>query len=154
MRARRVPVVGDGLIESDYASSFEISTAAGHAGCPPDRWARAMLEDAPRALRWFVVLGWKTMLRLRLGPIGSPDHVLGWPIATSTADAITLEVSSPLITARKVVRVAPTRVTVTTHVRYQRRPARVIWSIVAPVHHRTEPLHLTMAASRLQSPTI
>src|SRR5438132_5006213 len=43
-----------------------------------EQWARAIWEDAPVALRWFIVAGWRFVLGLRLGARHSPDHVLGW----------------------------------------------------------------------------
>jgi len=82
-----------------------------------------------------------------------PASVLGWKLAAATPGGpepgrVTLEVHSSLITARKVVEVERSRVTVTTFVRYERRLGRRIWSALAPVHHLTEPLLLTLAASR------
>lgn len=103
---------------------------------------------ADRVLRWFVVLGWKAVLGLRLGPRGSAGHVLGWRIQATAANSITLEARSALMTAHKVVQVNDSRVTVATAIRYDRRSARTVWAVVAPVHHRTEPLLLARAAAR------
>lgn len=80
-RASRVEVgdvlrANDTLADPDYSAGFEVSLGAQER--PPEQWARITFEDAPLALRWFVVLGWKTILGLRLGPLRSPDHVLGW----------------------------------------------------------------------------
>ncbi len=130
----------------DYASSFAIEFP-GAAHESPEQWARAILEGAPPLLRWFVLLGWKVVLRLRLAPRG-PDTVAGWTISTSTSDSITLEVQSGSLAARKVLLVDRDRLTLTTYVWYQRRAGRVIWSTLAPVHHRVEPLLMTLAASR------
>lgn len=46
-----------------------------------EAWMRAVLEGAPAMLRWFVRFGWRAALGFRLGPAGSPEHILGWPIA-------------------------------------------------------------------------
>jgi hypothetical protein len=77
-------------------------------------------------------------------------HVSGWTIATRTTDAVVLEVRSSLLTAQKVVRTQSSRVTMTTFVRYERRTGRIVWSAVAPVHHRTEPYLLGHAAGHLK----
>lgn len=135
----------DTLADPDYAAAFEVRVEAPHSA---EQWARIVFEDAPLVLRWFLVLGWRTILGLRLGPGRSADYVLGWKIRTKTSDSVTLEVHSALLTAHKVVQVADSRIIVATFVRYERRWARSVWSAVAPVHHRTEPVLLSYAASR------
>lgn len=148
--ARRVAVTEDGrgLGSHHYASAFE-ATIPDRVSLSAEQWARATFEQAPAATRWFVVFGWKYVLRFRLGPGSSPAHVSGWTIATRTADAVVLEVHSPLLTAHKVVRTQSSRVTMTTFVRYERRMGRILWSAVAPVHHRTEPYLLGRSAGHL-----
>ena len=136
----------DGLA-ADYASSFQVClTDAGARSAV--QWARSVFEGAPLVLRWFLVLGWTTVLRLRLGPRSSPDHVLGWEIASATPDTLTLRARSTLVTAHKVLAVDNGRLTVTTLVRYERPLARLVWSAIAPIHHRIEPLLITRAARR------
>ncbi|CAN5628327.1 hypothetical protein BH10ACT10_BH10ACT10_24720 [soil metagenome] len=107
-----------------------------------------MLEEAPRVLRWFVLIGWQAVLRLRLGPRGAASHVLGWTVRTPTPGRITLEVDSSLVAARNVFRVDHDLVTVTTLVWFERPRGRILWSVLAPVHHLVEPLLLTLATSR------
>jgi hypothetical protein len=132
----------------DYASTFAADVAGTDTGSA-EQWARTILERAPRPLRWFVLFGWKFVLRLRLAPAAA-DTVAGWTISTTTPDAITLEVKSSSITARKVLQVDQDRLTLSTYVWYQRRAGRLLWSALAPVHHRIEPLLLTLATSRRQ----
>jgi hypothetical protein len=135
----------------DDATAFEILVAQDDERSP-EQWARLIFEGAPIALRWFVLIGWRVVLRLRLGPARTPAYVLGWRIVGTTAsafpsaEAITLQVRSKLITADKIVQVNRSRVTVTTLVRYERRTGRLIWMAVSPIHHLTEPLLLTRAA--------
>jgi hypothetical protein len=152
-RARRVDVTEDGatLSPSNYASAFEVS-ASGGDGRSPEQWARAAFEGAPRAMQWFILAGWRSVMWFRLGPRPSPDHVMGWAIVARAPDAITLEVRSALATARKVVRVDASRVVMTTFVRFEWWAGKAIWSAIAPVHHRTEPYLLGHAASELQAP--
>jgi hypothetical protein len=148
MRARRVEVSEqvDPLAPCDYASAFAVPRP------PRDRrsaeqWARAAFEGAPAGLRAFVAAGWRYGLGLRLGPPSDPVYVLGWEIETRSPDAIALTSCSRLISAHKLVRIDGARVVMTTFVRYERAPARVLWSAVMPVHHRTEPYLLGHAAA-------
>lgn len=151
-RARRVEPVAqfdaeDGRSDPDYASSFAADFPDADTQAA-EQWARSTLEGAPRLLRWFVLIGWKAVLRLRLEPQGAASNVLGWRIRTRTPDGITLEVKSSLVSARKVLRVDHDRLTLTTFVWYERTQGRVLWSVIAPIHHRIEPLLLTLATSR------
>jgi hypothetical protein len=145
-RAHRVvvPESARPISTPDYASAFALTIpdADPHTA---EQWARTTFEGAPKALRWFLLFGWTTVLRLRLGPRPSPEHVLGWTITAAAPGTVTLEVSSALITARKVIDVGPTQVTMTTVVHYERPLGRLVWSSLAPVHHLTEPLLLTRA---------
>lgn len=129
----------------NYGSSFAVDLL-GADNEPPEQWARTILEGAPQPLRWFVFFGWKVVLRLRLAPRG-PDTIAGWTITTTTSDAITLEVESRFIAARKVLLVDQNRLTLTTYVWYQRKVGLLLWSTLAPVHHCIEPLLLTLATS-------
>jgi hypothetical protein len=134
------------LAGANYAGAFEV-TASGADGRSPEQWVRDVFEGAPRAFRRFVVVGWRYVVGLRLGPWPSPDHVLGWRIVSATSEMIILEVRSAMVTARKTLRVEGSRVTMTTFVRYERPLARAIWAAIAPVHHQTEPYLLGHAAS-------
>jgi len=117
-----------------------------------EQWARATFEDAPRALRAFIVAGWTAGLGLRLGPRPSPDHVLGWRIVTAAPDLITLSVQAALLgTAHIVLQLDSSRVVLASSVLYEKRGARPIWSAVPPVHHRIVPYLLGRAASHPQS---
>ncbi len=149
-RARRTEPAVDveaGSRTPDYATAFAAHVVdAGTSSA--EQWARRILEDAPPILRWFVFIGWKFVLRLRLAPRGAPGAVAGWTITRTTPDSITLEVKSSLVTARKVLNVEANRLTLTTYVWYERSAGRVVWAAIAPVHHRIEPLLLTLAGSR------
>ena len=141
----------DVLADRDYVSSFAVELPHADARSP-EQWARATLEGAPRALRWFVVFGWRAVLRLRLEPGPAAGNVAGWTIHSNRSDAVTLEVHSSLVAARKVLQVSEDRLTLTTFVRYEGRRGRLLWSAIAPVHHRIEPLLLTLAGRRPTAP--
>jgi hypothetical protein len=139
-RARRVPVAAEepliGGDRYDYADAFEIRVRE------PDRrsaeqFARCALEQAPWPVRWTVRIVQRHLLRLRLGPRSSPDHIFGWKILTTQPDVIHLEAVSPLLGRGVLVgrRTDPTCVVITTYVFYTRStPARVAWTIAGPLH--------------------
>lgn len=151
MGAHRVDVTVESgaLANPDYASTFAVTASQSDARSA-EQWIRDTFEGAPRAVRSFVVIGWRYLLGLQLGPPRSPAHVLGWKIVASSPDSIVLEVRSALVTACKVLRVESSRVVTTTFVRYERRAGRAVWSALAPVHHRTEPYLLGRAAINQQ----
>jgi hypothetical protein len=151
-RARRIDVgdqarAFDTLAEPHYAAAWEVATADGDTR-DAEQWARATFEDAPPALRRFIMTGWIAGLRLRLGPRASPDHVLGWRIVTTTPEVIILSVQSALIgTAHFVLNLEGSRVLLTNFVRYEKPAARPIWATVQPLHHQIVPYLLGHAAS-------
>jgi hypothetical protein len=149
VRARRCEVTEGavGIGRSDYASAFE-ATIAESDGRSAEQWARNVFEDAPTAIGYFVVFGWRFALGLRLGPRSSSDYVSGWRVRDTRPGVILLEVDSWLLTALKEVRVASGSVRVSTFVRYKRGLGRAIWTLVSPIHHRTEPYLLGYATSR------
>jgi hypothetical protein len=135
------------LADPRYAYACEVETASTDIRSA-EQWARAVFEGAPTSLRWFIVLGWRVGLGLRLGPRRSPSYVLGWKILSTRPDVIVLGVDSFLLRAQIVVRVQESRVLHATFVRYERRPARVVWAAAAPLHRLVIPFLLRGAAAR------
>ena len=126
----------DDLVEaSNYAVAWEVA-AAGANRRSAEEWARAIFEHPPPALRRFVVVGWIWGLGLRLGPRASPDHVLGWAIASRARDRIILRVHSVVLgTAHFVLRVETSRIVLASFVRYEKPWAGAVWWLVKPLHH-------------------
>ena len=158
VRVRRVEVTEefravDTLAEPNYAAAWEADIAAGSA-LSAEQWGGATFEDAPRALRAFIVAGWTAGLGLRLGPRPSPDHVLGWRITVNAPEMIILEVQFRFGTAHNVLCVASSRVLVGTFVRFEKRGGRTVWSLVAPLHQWIVPYILGRAAANSEYPAI
>jgi hypothetical protein len=156
--ARRVAVTEEiraveTLAEPDYAAGWEVTLPPGDARTA-EQWARATFEGAPPLLRTFVVAGWITGLGLRLAARSSPDHVLGWRIATNATDRIILAEPFRGGTAHNVVQIDGARVLFATFVRYETRWGRPLWSTVAPLHQRIIPYLLGRAASHAERSTI
>jgi hypothetical protein len=144
MHIRALPLTGESLIEYDYTVAFDAPLVAGDSRSP-EQLARATFEGAPRPMRWFLVVGWRFALGLRLGPRSSPEYVLGWTIVARESDSVTLGLASWLFTARLVIRIAQSRVTHSTYVSYDRRIAAVIWPPVSVLHCQIVPRLLRRA---------
>ncbi len=132
------------LAGADRAITYELA-AADARPMSAEQWARATWEGAPTIVRWFLVFGWRFVLRLRLAPGRSPTNVLGWRIIDDRPDMATLQARSALITGHNVVIVQESTVLWTTLVRYERPIARPIWRLVELVHRIVLPYTLTHA---------
>jgi len=148
-KARQVPVdeaVPVGFSGYDYADAYEIEIAADDTRSA-EQFAREALEQSPAALRRFILLAHRHVLRLQLAPPAAPGHVLGWRIVESTPDLVVLEADSPLTRAALVGRrIEPTRVRLTSFLAYQRPVTRAIWAAVGPAHRRIAPYLLERSA--------
>lgn len=151
-RARRVAVAADEPLLRDagydYADAFEVRVRDGDPRTA-EQFARLALEAAPAAVRWTIWLAHRYLLRFRLAPRSSPDHVLGWTVVTSEPDIVHLAAVSPLLRGDIVGRRdAPTRAVVTTYVSFtRRRAARVLMGVAGPVHRRIAPYLMERAAA-------
>ena len=139
-RARQIAVASEepllGGDRYDYADTFEIGIPASDPRTA-EQFARHALEEAPWFIRTIVDVAHRRVLRLRLGPRPSPNHVFGWTIRRSEPDVVHLEAVSPLLGRGVIVgrRVERTRVVITTYVFFTRpAPARAIWTFTAPLH--------------------
>lgn len=142
--ARRCPVIAEapppGKSDYDYADAFEVTLPPGD-GRPAEEILRAGLQDAPPALRLMIFHVHRHVLRFRLGPVSSPNHVLGWQRMMSEADVARLEASGPLIDAALVARrIGDHTARLTTFVVFrQPRAARLIFPLIGPLHRRVAP---------------
>jgi hypothetical protein len=127
----------------DYTDRFGIRTDAGGT---PEQWARAMFGNEPSLGELFI---WRVLLGLRLSRGRSPDTVAGWRIGGRGDDWIRLETASPAMTANLVVGTGGGQVTLTTMLRYDRTPARIIWPPLSAVHRFLVPRVLRDAAARM-----
>jgi len=129
----------------DYTDRFSVRTDAPGT---PEQWARAMFGNVPSPGELFI---WRVVLGLRLSRGRSPDTVAGWRIGGRGDDWIRLEAASPAMTANLVVRAGGGEVSLTTLVRYDRAPARLMWPPPSAVHRWLVPRVLRDAAARMAS---
>ncbi len=142
---RRSIVADEGC---DYADAFEVSVDE-----PDTRSAEQLflagLEGAPRWLRRVVLVVHRHVLRFELAPLEAPNHVLGWEILSVEPDRIRLRATGPLLNGVLVARrLTPLSAVLETFVSY-RRPvlARVVWTVVSPVHRTVAQFLLRRAAT-------
>jgi hypothetical protein len=135
---------------SDDALAFALVTPQARTRTP-EQWARAVFEQGPVALRLFVDVGWRAVLRLRLAPRHAPGHVAGWVIAAvdERPDTITLSAQSALLPARNIVAVDDAVVEWVTTVHFERRVARPVWAVASRIHCWTICFLLTRASKRI-----
>lgn len=149
INGRRV-VAPDPLISGDdfdYADAFEVALDEDDPRLP-EALVRAGLEQAPPLLRWLIIAAHRGVLRLRLGQSGAQGDVLGWMVTHSYLDVVAVQASGPLLDATIIARRSePTRAVLTTFVFY-RHPvlAKVVWSLIGPVHRAVAPMLLRRAA--------
>jgi hypothetical protein len=153
LHARRTEVAPDllaGTDAYDYADAYAIQLSEDDTRSP-EHLFRAALDAASWVQRWVPVVH-RHVLRFRLGPLSSSEHLLGWRIVRSEADVIYLEADGALI--RGVIvgrRAVPSTAVFTTFIVYERRaPARALWAVVGPVHRRIARYLLERGAMRIR----
>lgn len=131
---------------ADYADRFVLHLDEPD-GRTAEQWLRAGLDGAPRPVRWTVLVAHRHVLRFDLGPLDSPDHVLGWRLARRDPDLARMEARSPLLDAViEARRLGPTSAALTTSLVHRHPVARAVWWAVGPLHRRIAPYLLARAA--------
>ena len=140
------------LVRAHRVITYELRVG-GAASITAQQWARVTFEGASPIVRSFLVLGWRSVLGLRLSKRASPSSVLGWRLTEDLPHLATLEAASGLITAQNLVFVKDTSVFWITLVHYERRMAVPIWRFVELVHRVVVPATLTRAGRQRASPS-
>lgn len=128
----------------DYVSAFAIENT--HPRWTSEQWARAVWEGAPAIVQVGLRLGWRIFLRLPVAERHLPDHILGWQFTEHGPGELNLESKSPLIGAQNRVLVDTGEVRWVTYVHFNSVLARLVWTVIAPVHHAFIPRALEHAA--------
>jgi hypothetical protein len=131
---------------SDFSISFE-QPLTDRSPADAEGWARAVFEGGPVLLRWFVLLGWRGVLGLRLGPRRSRDYVAGWQVTERGPDRVVLEASSYLLASRNIAALDDTLATWTTEVDFKLAIAKPLWRLAVPIHKLSIRYLLRRAAS-------
>ena len=140
------------LVGGDTTRGVLTISVAVHGFVPP---GKALLRDGAKPGDAIFVTGtlgdaagggivlWihRHVLRFRLGPPSSADHVIGWPIVRSDPDEIVLTTSGPLMRGELTLRrLDGRRATLTTRLHYRHKiAARTVWVMVGPLHRVVAP---------------
>jgi hypothetical protein len=134
-----------GKAASDYTDVFEVPLVDGDV-----RTAEQMLRDALGTETGGNPVLWihRHVLRFRLGPRSSPDHLIGWQITHSDPEELVLTTSGSLMRGELTLRREDgRRATLTTRVHYRsKRAARAVWTVVGPMHRVVAPQLMRRAA--------
>lgn len=130
---------------ADYADVFEVPLPQGDS-----RSAEQLFRDAVGPGAGGGVVPWihRHVLRFRLGPYASPEHIIGWTIARSDHDELVLTARGPLMHGVLTLRRQDDRrARLTTRVHYcHKTAARTVWAVVGPLHRAVAPRLMARAA--------
>jgi hypothetical protein len=114
------------------------------------------LGDKPGAGGGFVLWIHRHILRFRLGPYASPEHIIGWSITHSDPDEIVLVADGPLMRGQlRLRREDGRRAVLTTRLHYRHKvAARAVWAVVGPLHRVIAPELMKRTARRGAIPAI
>lgn len=143
-----LPATGSPTVPKAYnfACAYEVAVAAGD-NRSSEQWGRAVWEGAPAPLRWLMLLGWRLVLRLRIGPLRSADHILGWRIVDRGPNETVCQLRSGFLDAYNTFCKVDESFRWSTFVVYERRTARVIWPPVSVLHRLLVRVALRRAAN-------
>jgi Protein of unknown function (DUF2867) len=133
----------------DYADAFLVGTG-GHPEWTAERWAVAVLEEAPAATRAQLLAGWSA---LGLKPATTDRSLLGWDVRRSSPDHVLLgrdsRIGMPgeLLFARR-----QEGLLFATFVQHETAATRAMWAAVERTHVRTV-LELLGRAGRVATPS-
>lgn len=133
------------LARVDYQDAFlvEIEDVRGWTG---ERWARAVLEEAPDSTRRGLIRGWKS-LGLEVNPSRSEGFILGWEVRHSSPDLALLGSAGRFgVSGELLFGARENALLFATFVQLDNPVARVMWRCLAP-HHRLVVRRLLMQAA-------
>lgn len=147
--APAVRAVGPFTEACDYEVAFEIERPEDPTRSA-EQWARAMFEEAPLAMRWFLIVGWSA-ITCRISPRRSSARILGWQIESTSPQTTVIAVQAWVgLTSWLIFSIDEDFVTVASFVRFSGPVtplARAVWAATVPLHERILP-HLLTAARR------
>jgi hypothetical protein len=134
----------------DYESAFAVERPR-DSSRSAEQWLRAVFEEAPLALRWFLIVGW-TALTCRLRLRAAPSRILGWQVEYATPDTALIAVRARIgLSSYVAVAVDADEITLASFVRYTgpaTSVARALWTGTIPLHERMLRYLLTSAPRR------
>lgn len=138
-----------GETAADYVDAFEVPIAGGDFRTAEETF-RDGLGAKPGGVGGVVLWVHRHVLRLRVDPSPSPDHIIGWPIVRSDRDELVLATGGPLMRGELTLRRHDAqRAVLTTRLHYRHRiAARTVWAMVGPLHRAIAPRLMERSARR------
>jgi hypothetical protein len=136
---RQIPVPDDvrelsTLPRIDYADAFHVDTGA-HPQWTAERWAKAVLEEAPAATRAQLLSGW---VALGLKPAEPGPAILDWAVRSSTSRTVLLGRESRIgMPAELLFTLRKEGLLFATFVHHRTPATRAVWAAVIRTHVRT-----------------
>jgi len=128
----------------DHEDAFAVELGSAHVRTA-EQWARAILEDAPLAMRNGLRRGWLA-LGLKLDAAPPERSVLGWEVRLSTRDHVLLGADSRIgMPAELLVTRQKRAVRIATFLEHRNSAARAMWTTVERAHRRIVPRVLMQA---------
>ena len=128
----------------DYEDAFAVELGSAQLRTA-EKWARAILEDAPLAMRNGLRRGWLA-LGLKLDAVPPERSVLGWEVRRSTPDYVLLGADSRIgMPAELLVTRQKRAVRIATFLEHQSSAARAMWATFERAHRRIVPRVLVQA---------
>ena len=150
----RLPYIDEHAISADYTDVFEAPIPPGDLRTA-EQAIRDALGDRPGAGGSLVLWIHRHVLRFRLGPYSSPEHVIGWRIVHSDHDEIVLATDGPLMRGQLTLRLDGRRAILTTRVHYRHKiAARLVWGMIGPLHRVVAPRLVERGARRAAVPSL
>jgi hypothetical protein len=132
----------------DYADCFLVETGP-FEDRTAEQWARAIMEDAPLAIRRSLQSGWSA-IGLKLGPTRSDGFVLGWEVRLSAPGVVLLAAGSRIgMPGELLFKRQRHALLFATFVQHQTPVSRAVWAGVEPVHVPIVRRLLEQASERL-----
>jgi Protein of unknown function (DUF2867) len=154
-KAKRIqPPAPDLDASADYADAFEIRIGEDDSRTAEQAF-RDGLDAEPGAGGRLVLWTHRHVLRFRLGPFTSSDHVIGWKIVHSDPDQFVLTANGSLMRGQLALRrQADRHAVLTTQLFYRHRAAaRIVWAVIGPVHRAIAPRLIEHCVRRTAAPT-
>ena len=128
----------------DYEDAFAVELGSAHLRTA-EQWARAILEDAPLAMRNGLRRGWLA-LGLKLDAVPPERSVLGWEVRRSIRDSVLLGADSRIgMPAELLVTCQKRAIRIATFLEHRNPATRALWATVEPAHRRIVPSVLVRA---------
>ncbi|MCV7093375.1 DUF2867 domain-containing protein [Mycobacterium interjectum] len=132
----RIAVTATG---ADYTDVFEVPMARGDSRTAEQAFRDAVGDRPGAGGRWVLWIH-RHVLRFRLGPYSSPQHIIGWAITRSDRDEVVLTTGGPLMRGELTLRRRDGRAMLTTRVHYGHKiAARTVWAVIGPLHRDVAP---------------